>query len=81
MDAQTIDGLADRGRAAAEVMVEQFTTPRYPSGNPRATGWDNHRWVRYRALPSALPGWWPRTREGAGSSGSILPTRRATSSA
>ena len=21
------------------------------------TGWDNHRWVRYRALLSVLPGW------------------------
>lgn len=57
MDAETIDGLAARGRTAATVMVEQFTQSRYPSANPTATGWDNHRWVRYRAMMSVLPDW------------------------
>jgi len=57
MDAATIKGLADRGRTAGTVMIEQFTQPRYPSSNPTATGWDNHRWVRYRALLSVLPDW------------------------
>jgi predicted acylesterase/phospholipase RssA len=57
MDGPTIDGLADRGRVAGQVMVNQFTQPRYPVGAPVATGWDNHRWVRYRALLSVLPGW------------------------
>ncbi len=57
MDAATIDGLADRGRTAATVIIEQFTQPRYPTGKPTATGWDNHRWVRYRALLSVLPDW------------------------
>jgi hypothetical protein len=57
MDGQTISRLADRGRAAGHVMVEQFTQPRYPIGRPTATGWDNHRWVRYRALLSTLPAW------------------------
>jgi len=57
MDAPTIDGLAERGRVAGTVMVEQFTEPRYPSSDPSATGWDNHRWVRYRALLSVLPDW------------------------
>jgi hypothetical protein len=57
MDDQTISRLADRGRAAGHVMVEQFTQPRYPIGRPAATGWDNHRWVRYRALLSTLPAW------------------------
>ncbi len=57
MDGPTISGLADRGRAAGQVMVEQFTQPRYPTRAPTATGWDNHRWVRYRALLSCLPAW------------------------
>ena len=57
MENRTIDGLAERGRTAATVMVEQFTEPQYPAKNPVATGWDNHRWVRYRALLSVLPEW------------------------
>lgn len=57
MDAATISGLADRGRTAATVIIDQFTQPRYPSEQPTATGWDNHRWVRYRALLSVLPDW------------------------
>jgi len=57
MDASTISGLADRGETAGTVMVRQFTTPCYPRSNPSATGWDNHRWVRYRALLSVLPDW------------------------
>ncbi|WP_127131559.1 patatin-like phospholipase family protein [Georgenia sp. SYP-B2076] len=57
MDGPTIARLAGRGRAAGMVIVEQFTEPRYPPGAPRATGWDNHRWVRYRALMSVLPAW------------------------
>jgi hypothetical protein len=57
MDGPTINGLADRGRAAGQVIVEQFTLPRYPTQAPTATGWDNHRWVRYRALLSCLPAW------------------------
>lgn len=57
MDSTTINGLADRGRVAGHVMVAQFTQPRYPLSNPTASGWDNHRWVRYRALLSTLPAW------------------------
>jgi predicted acylesterase/phospholipase RssA len=57
MDGSTIDRLADRGRVAGQVMVEQFTELRYPARAPTATGWDNHRWVRYRALLSCLPAW------------------------
>ena len=57
MDADQIDGLSDRGHAAASAIVAQFTEPRYPKGSPEATGWDNHRWVRYRALLSLMPEW------------------------
>jgi predicted acylesterase/phospholipase RssA len=57
MDAPTIQALAERGRTAGTVMIEQFTQPHYPMAAPTATGWDNHRWVRYRALLSVLPAW------------------------
>jgi hypothetical protein len=62
MDAATIDGLGARGRAAAHAMVDQFTRPHYPGDRP--TGWDNHRWVRYRALLSCLPDWLDSWRRG-----------------
>jgi hypothetical protein len=65
MEGPTIEGLAERGRVAGEMIVEQFSQPRYPRKNPTATGWDNHRWVRYRALLSVLPNWlasWARGR-------------------
>lgn len=54
MDSATLARLAARGDAAASALTEQFTQPRYAGG---ATGWDNHRWVRYRALLAALPAW------------------------
>jgi predicted acylesterase/phospholipase RssA len=57
MDSATLTRLATRGTAAGEVITEQFLEPRYPPSQPRATGWDNHRWVRYRALLSTLPAW------------------------
>lgn len=57
MDGPTIDGLAQRGEVAAQLLVEQFNEPRYPQLNPWATGWDNHRWVRYRAFMACLPDW------------------------
>lgn len=57
MDATTIDTLAERGRAAARAMIDQFTQPRYPARTPTATGWENHQWVRYRALLASLPEW------------------------
>ena len=64
MDGPTIHDLTDRGQVAAEVLVQQFTEPRYPEANPVATGWDNHRWVRYRALLSVLPAWLQSYRRG-----------------
>lgn len=65
MDAPTIDQLAERGQVAAEAIVDQFTAPHYPERGPAgATGWDNHRWVRYRALLSVLPGWLRSYRNG-----------------
>jgi predicted acylesterase/phospholipase RssA len=57
MDTKTIDALATRGQAAGRVMVDQFTQLRYPPSAPIATGWDNHRWMRYRALLASMPAW------------------------
>jgi predicted acylesterase/phospholipase RssA len=64
MDTTTLTRLANRGTAAGDVITEQFLEPRYPVSQPRATGWDNHRWVRYRALLSTLPAWFASYREG-----------------
>jgi predicted acylesterase/phospholipase RssA len=65
MDAATIEGLAERGRVAAAAMVAQFDTPHYPDDEHAfATGWENHRWVRYRALLSGLPAWLASYRNG-----------------
>jgi hypothetical protein len=59
MRTDVILGLAARGREAAKVMVERYTTPQFPAHGPdkapSLTAWDNHRWTRYRALVSALP--------------------------
>ncbi|WP_232547732.1 patatin-like phospholipase family protein [Propioniciclava soli] len=49
-----IASLAARGEAAADGLVVMFTEPHYAGGT---TGWDNHRWVRYRALLGTLPRW------------------------
>lgn len=46
-----IDRLALRGAAAADALVDLFTQPHYRGA---ATGWDNHRGVRYRALSGTL---------------------------
>lgn len=62
MQADTINRLAARGAAAATVMVGQFNEPQYVN---MGTGWDNHRWVRYRALLAAFPDWLASFRRGA----------------
>ncbi|WP_168207611.1 patatin-like phospholipase domain-containing protein [Microlunatus elymi] len=60
MDDEMIERLARRGERAADAIMNQFAEPHYPpyvDGRPTSTGWDNHRWVRYRALLSVLPDW------------------------
>ncbi|SDS30043.1 patatin-like phospholipase family protein [Microlunatus soli] len=60
MSDATIERLAGRGEYAAQAIMDQFDQPHYPplvDGRPTRTGWDNHRWVRYRALLSVLPAW------------------------
>ncbi len=52
----TITGLAARGQAGAEALIDQFTQDHYKTEeSPTRTGWDNHRWIRYRALMASLP--------------------------
>lgn len=67
MDATTLERLARRGTAAGDAITEQFLERRYPPRHPRSTGWDNHRWVRYRALLSTLPEWLDSYRRGMAS--------------
>ena len=55
MDPLVVGKLAERGRVAARELAAQFDEPRYPMKKPVRTGWDNHRWVRYRALLSGMP--------------------------
>ena len=55
MDKTAVTTLAERGRVAARELAAQFDSPRYPSKKPVRTGWDNHRWLRYRALLSGMP--------------------------
>jgi hypothetical protein len=58
MESGTIATLGDKGRDAADALVRQFTEPRYRlTSDAPATGWENHRWVRYRALLAVLPDW------------------------
>ncbi len=60
MDDATIERLAERGEYAMTALMDQFELPHYPpvvDGQPTSTGWDNHRWVRYRALLSVVPPW------------------------
>ena len=52
MGAPTIERLALRGRLAARKLVKQFDDVSYANGG---TGWDNHRWIRYRALMATMP--------------------------
>lgn len=63
MSDATIDRLVERGRFAARSLATQFTSPRsFHDG--RFTGWDNHRWYRYRSLIGTLPTFLKKFREG-----------------
>jgi len=60
MSDETIERLARRGEDAAKMIMNQFHEPHYPpriDGQPTGTGWQNHQWVRFRALLSVLPAW------------------------
>lgn len=56
MGGKTIDALAARGEAGADALIDQFTQKRYKTvESPTRDGWENHRWVRFRALMATLP--------------------------
>ena len=56
MESPTITELAERGKAAASELVGQFNQNRYKTEEvPTRTGWENHLWIRYRALMASLP--------------------------
>lgn len=63
MPGPTIERLAGRGTAAAEAMIDQFTNPHY---RHTFTGWDNHRWIRYRATLASFPEWLASFQRGFG---------------
>lgn len=57
MKEDVVARLSERGRAAATALLDQFEEPRYKDedGDVTVSGWENHVWVRYRALMSGLP--------------------------
>ena len=56
MSSGDIKNLATKGVDAAHGIMAQFEERRYPPRSPvkTATGWDNHRWIRFRALLSVV---------------------------
>jgi hypothetical protein len=49
MPTEVVSRLSARGRFAAEHLVERF--------GPTGEGWNNHRWLRFRAATAALSEW------------------------
>jgi hypothetical protein len=50
-----VTGLADRGEAAADLLVEKFTGT--PEGKPKDWGWNNQRWIRFRTATAGFNAW------------------------
>ncbi|RDH79557.1 hypothetical protein DVS77_04865 [Mycolicibacterium moriokaense] len=55
MPKDVVTGLADRGEAAADLLVEKFTGT--PDGKPRNWGWNNQRWIRFRTATAGFNAW------------------------
>jgi len=55
MPPDIVTGLADRGKAAAGLLVEKFTGT--PEGRPPGWGWNNQRWIRFRTATAGLNAW------------------------
>jgi predicted acylesterase/phospholipase RssA len=55
MPKDVVAGLADRGEAAADLLVEKFTGS--PDGKPEDWGWNNQRWVRFRTATAGFNVW------------------------
>jgi len=56
MSTEVVTRLSIRGRFAAQRLVEQF--------GPSGKGWENHRWLRFRAATAALSEWLAGFEEG-----------------
>ncbi|WP_066912081.1 patatin-like phospholipase family protein [Millisia brevis] len=61
MPESVVTGLADRGVAAADLLVTKFagTLP----GRPKGWGWENQRWIRFRTSMAGLDDWLGAYRE------------------
>jgi hypothetical protein len=50
-----VTDLADRGEAAADLLIEKFTGT--PDGKPEGWGWNNQRWIRFRTATAGFNAW------------------------
>lgn len=55
MSPATLEALGERGRCAAEKLVDRFAGDR--PGEVAAAGWENHRWIRFRTATAGLEEW------------------------
>jgi hypothetical protein len=55
MPPKIVTGLANRGEAAAALLVEKFTGT--PEGKQPGWGWNNQRWIRFRTATAGLNAW------------------------
>jgi hypothetical protein len=56
MPTEVVTRLSIRGRFAAQQLVERF--------GPKGVGWNNHRWLRFRAATAALSEWFTGFEKG-----------------
>lgn len=62
MPADVVLALSKRGRGAASKLAAQFA---WPTASPEAwSGWDNHRWIRFRTATAGLAGLLQQMRYG-----------------
>jgi predicted acylesterase/phospholipase RssA len=54
METATLAALQDAGLLAGRTLVDRFVRDAVPQAGEHAMGWDNHRWMRLRALLAAL---------------------------
>lgn len=61
MPAEHVQRVSERGRCAGELLWSRFAEP--PTDPAVTTGWDNHRWVRYRSSFAVLHAMLRRLRD------------------
>ena len=73
MPRETIAGIAGAGAVAGQALGDQFIEQQTEYAG--RTGWDNHRWLRYRATMAQLESWLLAFRRGmASDTGDFLST-------